>query len=306
MEINKLKTIGIVSDEDKLKLAAILFDEILPVKTEQKIPDSLLCKVPINYDVINSVIENDKKKYSKSDLKILTNEIFPSYFSKRKEIPESEVKDILRTVFQEGYNKAVNLQLLECSRQINRGKSIGVPIFNESILLNRLIEDYKENKTIDKVEIELVNAPIISVDSLDWKQISQAKEDPFFIQKVKRFSLFINSNYSGKDISFITDDLSIQVDDYQNACKKHGIKMLNGTLKTLSNSKSLFGTLGMVLCSIICKSPDVALMSGLIGGTLELANLSITIKERKDNFHSFINDSPISLIYEIEKLKKST
>jgi len=304
MEINKFKTVGIVADEDKFKLAAILFDEIIPINSEIKIPKNLLCKENIDFNKLNELMEYDKKKYKETDIKLLTDTILPNYFKYKKEIEKEKVKEILYSIFQEGYNKATNLKILEYSKQINNSNTIGIPIFNESILLNRIFEEYQEQQITDKIEVELLNAPIICIDSIEWQQISEAKNDQDFVQKVKRFGMFINTNYQGKSINYIADDLSLQVENYKNACKKHGIKMLNGTLKTLSNSKSLFGTLGLVLCSIIFKTPEMALATGVIGGTLELANLSVTIKEYRDSFHSFTKEAPISLIVDLEKLKK--
>ena len=92
-------------------------------------------------------------------------------------------------------------------------------------------------------------------------------------------------------MSFISDDLQIQTEDYKNACKKHGIDLVNGTLCIL------FG-------SIMLGTPTTAVMGGLIGVFLEIGKLGLNIKEHNDKFNSFVSDSPISLIVELEKIQK--
>ena len=306
MVINKFNTVGIVSDADKLKLAAILFDSIIPVGKEHNVPENLLSKIPIDYSVIEKVIEDDKKKHSEGDTRFLSDRILPEYFEKQNvtEIERAKVIEILENVFNEGFKKVGNLSILELSKQVNKDNNLGIPIFDETILLEKLLDDYKFQKSVNKLEIEIINAPVINTESLEWNQILQAKQDSDFINKVKRFGLFINKNYQGKDISFISDDLQIQTEDYKNACKKHGIDLVNGTIKSLTNSKSLFGTLGVVFGSIMLGTPGVAAIGGLVGGFLEIGKLGVNIKEHNDKFNSFVSDSPISLIVELEKMQK--
>ncbi|SHK64092.1 hypothetical protein SAMN04488007_3482 [Maribacter aquivivus] len=306
MIINKYNTVGIVSDADKLKLAAILFDSIIPIGKEHNIPEKLISKIPIDYSKVEKLIEIDKEKHGKGDITYLTDRILPEYFEKQNvtDIERDKVIEILENVFNEGYKKVGNLSVLELSKQVNKENNLGIPIFDESILLEKLIEDYKFQKSTNKLEIEIINAPVINTESLEWNQILQAKQDSDFIDKVKRFGLFINKNYQGKDISFISDDLQIQTEDYKNACKKHGIDLVNGTLKSLTNSKSLFGTLGIVFGSIMLGTPGVAAIGGLVGGFLEIGKLGVNIKEHNDKFNSFVSASPISLIVELEKMQK--
>jgi hypothetical protein len=177
MNIKTNKTIGIGATEEKLKLAAIFFDQVIPIQKENNIPKSLICQVPIDYDIVDKTLKNDKK-YTESDTQLLTENILPSYFNNRTEIFRDEVKEILYKVFNEGKNKAHNVAILEITRQVNTSSLLGIPIFNESILLNKLIEDYKYNHSHKKIEIELFNAPIIDVSTLDWLKIESAKKDP--------------------------------------------------------------------------------------------------------------------------------
>lgn len=122
---------------------------------------------------------------------------------------------------------------------------------------------------------------------------------------MKRFSVFINKNYKGRDIGFIIDDLTLQIEDYKNACSKHGIGLKNETFKSLASSKSLFGTLGVAFCAALAKMPEYGLITGVVGAALEVLNLRITVRQYQDKFETFVNKSPISLIFELDKMKTS-
>lgn len=306
MIINKNKTVGIGFDEERLKMAAIFYDKVIPVIEEIQVPDTLLSEIPIDLGQIQEVVKSDHPKYSKSDTDLLKEIIIPQYFKGNKYVTETQLREVLHTVFEESKSKRINLIILEISRQLQNKSAISIPIYNQSILLNKLLEDYKANQKTSRVEIELLNAPIINSKDISWAQIAEAKKDADFNIKVKRFGVFINKNYSGKDISFISDDLAIQIEDYKNACNKHGIELINGTLKSLSSSKSMFGTMGLVMCGIIANSPEASILTGVIGGILELTNVNVTIKENNDKFNSFIKESPLSLIVELNKMKNST
>ncbi|MGB0869628.1 MAG: hypothetical protein ACPGSD_08515 [Flavobacteriales bacterium] len=87
MIINKFNTVGIVSDADKLKLAAILFDSIIPVGKEHNVPENLISKIPIDYSVVEKVIEDDKKNIVKEIQGSYLTEYFLN-ISKNKMLPK--------------------------------------------------------------------------------------------------------------------------------------------------------------------------------------------------------------------------
>jgi hypothetical protein len=99
----------------------------------------------------------------------------------------------------------------------------------ETILHDNLENDYENKLSLGRVEVQIITAPIIVASELDWKQIAEAKKDADFNTKVKRFAVLANKNYKGSDIYFRVDDLSIQIQDYKDACNKHGIRLANDT-----------------------------------------------------------------------------
>lgn len=300
--ITKYQTVGITYDESKVKLASILFDKVYcPIKT-LRIPEELLLPFQIRKDDIDFVsqsLSNDKKS-----LELILEEFVNPHIKENFQVPKKIDLDAMYKTRDETKTQFFNALILEISKRMTSGNTLGIPLFNESIL-NYNFQPNNNNTVFEKVEVEIINNPIIDCSSLEWSHILDAKKDKDFVKKVKRFSIFINKNYTGKDLSYITDDLNMQLQDYREVCEKHGIKLKDETFKSLSNSKSLFGTLGITLLSMICEMPQYAIATASIGAILELANLKINLKNFQDQYESSINKSPIALIYEIEKMQKS-
>jgi len=303
MILEKYNTIGIASDENKLKLAAIFFDKIYNINKNIEIPKSLIVNSNIDTKQFELVAKKFQNSFESDYKNVFSEKLLPEYFKDNETVNRETVIEILTKVGNESKAKTFNLFAIEAAKQLSGQKNIAIPIFNETFLFDHLEKDYLNNLSQEKVEINIINAPVIIANDLDWKQIAEAKKDNDFNQKVKRFSVFINKNYKGKDLPYIIDDLSIQIEDYKSACAKHGIGLANETFKSLANSKSIFGTLGVAFCALLVKMPEYAILTSAVGAGLEVLNLKITVRQYEDKFESFVKESPISLIFEIDKMK---
>lgn len=313
MIIDNYQTVGIASEENKLKLAAIFFDKVYNIDKTIDVPANLTIGDKIDTNQFVGISQSIQSKFLNDYVKRINDKLTSKYFKIHTdkdgkslfEIDNNNLSEFENMIRNETLAKAYNLFAIETAKQLSvNDKNIGIPIFNETIFFDHLENDYINNLSQEKVEVSIINGPVISANELEWKQISEAKKDVDFNKKVKRFSVFINKNYKGRDLPYIVDDLSVQIEDYKNACSKHGIRLANETFKSLTNSKSLFGTLGATFLALIAKMPEYALVSGAVGASLEVLNLRITVRQYEDKFESFVKESPISLIFEIEKMKK--
>jgi hypothetical protein len=302
MTFEQYTTVGIGSDEVKLKLAAILFDKVYNVDKTIEVPRALLTKIPVKTDSFKEIAEDLKERLDTNYTNLLVNKLLPNYFESRAKISKNEVIEIIEQTIKETKAKVTNLFAIDVARQLTVQKTIGIPLFNETLLYDHLERDYFNDYTQEKVEIKMINAPIIVANDLEWAQIVEAKKDRDFNMKVRRFSLFINKNYAGRDLHYIIDDLSIQIEEYKEACNKHGIKLREETIKTLANSKTYFGTLGLAFCALLARMPEYTLVTTAVGTVLEIVNIYISIKQYEDKFESFLKDSPISLFFELDKM----
>lgn len=300
--ITKYQTVGITYDESKIKLAAILFDKVYCPLNNIYIPEDLIIPFRLKKDDIDFV--SDSLAVDTNSIQILKEKYIDPFVNEDSIVEKSRVVDAMHKTREETKNQFFNALILEVSHQITKNNTLGIPLVNDSILNYNFRQCSAVNELFDKVEVEIINNPVIDCSNLDWKHIVEVKQDPDFTQKVKRFSVFVNRNYTGKDLSFITDDLNIQLDDYKRVCKKHGIKFTFETVKTLSNSKSLFGTFAVSLLSMLAHMPQYAIATGTVGAALELVNLKINLKQYKDQHEASIKNSPIALIYDIEKMQK--
>lgn len=334
MILNNISTIGIASNSEKLKLAALLFDEIIPLTTTEDIdiiPKELMFPFIQNLEELNNIVKTHNRDHNDAINKVIVQNIKSystnpkraiqlanngkeieslilnlTHWSDIKEKYENEfISQVMNSLRIDLINEDINRKnyiLNSYANKLSTKKMHAIPVFEE-------LEFPKPkpifNNSVEKIEIKFINAPLINVDDLTWDQIAEAKKDSEFNLKLKRFSLFINKNYSGKDISYIIDDLNIQIEEYKEACGKHGLSLVNTAYKSLTNSKSLFGTLGLVLCSCLFKTPEFALTSGAIGAFLELANFSIEVTKSRNEFDEFVNKNPFSLLFEIDKMKNS-
>ncbi|GEO09509.1 hypothetical protein [Segetibacter aerophilus] len=293
MFLEKYQTIGVASDEAKLKLAAILFDKVCCTVKDIPVPKNLQAPFLLDDKELDTIHSHISNQIEKGFMDVYRERFMDKYVKKEQTISRDKVIEHMEAFATEPVSKFRNLIVVEASKKLFGNKTLPIPIFNQTIFQDYLENDYRNQLMLDKVEVEIINAPIIVASELQWSQISEAKKDSDFNKKVKRFSLFINKNYKGKDISFIIDDLSIQIEDYKEACNKHGIRLANETFKSLSTSKSLFGTVAVVLCSLLLKMPEYAIVSGLAGASLELLNLKVTVNQFTDNFETFVSQSPI-------------
>jgi hypothetical protein len=304
MILEQYNTVGIGSDEVKLKLAAIFFDKIYNISKDIEVPQSLLVSSNIDVKKFVPISKSLQAKMDTDYKHIFSEQVVSKYFKEKDEVNRETVIEILTKMGEEARAKANNLFSIEAAKQLSHNKTIGIPIFNETIFKDHLENDYQNNISQEKVEIKIINAPVIIASELKWDQIAEAKKDIDFNNKVKRFGVFINKNYKGREIPYIIDDLSIQIEDYKSACNKHGIGLANETYKSLANSKSIVGTLGITLCALLVKMPEYAILTSTIGAGLEILNLGITVRQYEDKFESFVKESPMSLIFEIDKLNK--
>lgn len=268
-------TVGIVFYKDHVKLAAILFDYIACWESDKIIPEDIRYQLKYSADIQHR-LEPIQEEYVEDCL---------------MQEDKKRVNDFL------GYYS--NEYIFEKLGAIQGHKVIPIPIFHPIGFYTPTNKNQVQSK---QVEIELINAPVINTEGVEWNQILDAKKDKDFKRKVRSFSLFINENYKDQSIEYITESLYFKVEEYKEALNKHGFTYGNSVIKEVVNSKSLWGTTTLVLLSSIMASPGFALTTGIIGGMIELGNLSMKISEMERSLDELQNQSDLSLILEIEKM----
>lgn len=106
------------------------------------------------------------------------------------------------------------------------------------------IEDLnKEYKAGDHSIIiaALADLPVPDEQSLSWEQVLEFRRDHSCFLKYKRLAHWLDANMPDFSLSYVRDELTIRLADYDIALKKHGVKTVLGTLTSLVDSRALLG-----------------------------------------------------------------
>jgi len=277
-------TLAIFESIEDIKLAAILFDKILPLGSTEGIPETLLYT---DYSIAKTPGEYLVASNARVQQTLIRNGMNPEEVS----VPMNVM------------NGATNEIMLEILSSIDTNKFTPIPSFKNVDDFNSFVQFPNSGKT-KQVDLELINAPVIITDQIEWKQITESKEDVDFQKKVRNFSLFINENYNQKDENYIKDSLAKKVEDYKEILGKHGYEYGTGAIKEILNSKSLWGTAALTLLASFVTTPAFTMVLGLVGGVIELGGISMKISEKELEISDYMKNSEIAMLIEMEKMAK--
>jgi hypothetical protein len=108
----------------------------------------------------------------------------------------------------------------------------------------------------------LQDVPVPVERELDWQQIEHFRNDREMCAAFRRFSHWLDKEMAGKSQSFIADELSIRLEHYREALRKHGIATALGVLSTTLDSKVLLGGSATVASLSYAGEPSWALAAG--------------------------------------------
>lgn len=169
-----------------------------------------------------------------------------------------------------------------------RGKSC-VPVYTDP---NALKDVNAKGGQTAVLEFKVLQAPVIDVANLQWSNIMEIRSDEESRKKLRRFRLMLHQDFDGKSAAFIQDSLLTQLDDYRNACKKHGLGLISTITSELLSSNSLLTSAGMALAAILTGDPKLAAI-GAAPLTVEIGKIAIEITKHELNADQ-PSDNPIA------------
>ena len=235
------------------KFAALFFDKVCPHTSAKKVPADIRLSAPIDADVA------DKK------------------FQKNLEFTLTQTTDPDETLCL-----IDNLNTLDSLNAFADAGIYAVPLFRESHIFQSFISPGKENA----IEVCISEIPIVDERNLTWEQVVEVRSDLESQKKLRKFRLFLANNYHGKSSEYVKDSLLTLLDDYESACKKHGLELILSTISNVLNSKSLIASLSVSAAGLLLGEPTVAATSVLAGSVIEIGKAFIQIAEKKIAFRS--------------------
>ena len=137
------------------------------------------------------------------------------------------------------------------------------------------------------LNVSLKGIQLIDAKSASWEQIMEIRSDLESQKALRNLRLFINENYIGKSTSYIMDDISKRIDDYEMASKKHGFEFVTSVLGVLLDSKNIQSSIAAGLATGFLGGIEIGIGTAcaleLGKGTLEIAKKFYPIKSFKEN-----------------------
>lgn len=149
--------------------------------------------------------------------------------------------------------------------------------------------------------VSLCSIPLINVNAAPWEQIIQLRSDREARARLQRLRAFAHTNYQGKPISFIEDDLSARIYEYELESNKHGFELVTGSLSTLLDSTNLQATAGATLAAAIVGGPITAASAA---ACIEVGKFSLEFAKRRRTMADWSRSHPLAYLIEARNLNK--
>lgn len=153
------------------------------------------------------------------------------------------------------------------------------------------------------ISLTLSNINLIDTSKVKWEQIIEYRKDVEAKKKIRNLRLFLHTNYQGKSLAFIEDDLGKRLDEYYNTCKDWGFETLASTISVIMDSENLVPLIAGSSSATLFGGPVAGLA---VGGGILLANISLNITKRKHAFNKFKRDHELAYIIEAKKRFEKT
>jgi len=145
--------------------------------------------------------------------------------------------------------------------------------------------------------LSLTRIPLIDLANVEWVQILQIRCDDEARRKLQRLRAFVVQEYAGKSVSFIEDDLGRRLWDYEIAAKKHGFKMITGSISALLDAKTLQ--------SAVCAGVAAALFGGATvgvgtGAVVEVGKVALELKTRRREMLDWKSSHELAYIIDVQ------
>ncbi|MHC4519155.1 MAG: hypothetical protein ACYTAS_11230 [Planctomycetota bacterium] len=246
-----------------LKQAALFFERVLPLHSAGDVPSE------VRFDQ-SGLLESDQFAAMMQE----------SISTMRRLREVGQVAGSEEELAELGLHEFHNRLMRHYHSALTRASARSVPLFHSVSEFEGSLSQGEE----EAIEIKLVRAPLIDTSGVEWDQVIDIRRDGDFTRKLRRFRLFINDNYQGKEPSYIRDSLLQKMEDYEDACRKHGLKLTVSTLSKVLNSRSLLGSLGLSATAILLGNPAVATAGVLSGAAIEIGKIyAFTLPKRRSN-----------------------
>lgn len=224
------------------KTSALCFDRVWSI--DYDMPDSIRFFTDTPYEIQLTFLEGmqnvifHKQNDPESDLTMCqVTEIFIEMIKLNNSINTERMKPFYKPF------KIIPFQMELMSRSVcktikeKHGFNV-LPLYSNKISLNTEYQPGTESSIVTLInELEVVDE-----EETSWEQVLEFRADNEARRKYRRFIHWLNNEMLNRPIQAIIDEINIRLEDYQWAIRKHGFSMITGTLSSILNTKTLFGS----------------------------------------------------------------
>lgn len=285
----------------KQKTAALCYDRVWSevdryCSAEENMPDSIRCFGGTPFEAeVDGVLDSfremkmfEGRKHSlDSDRKIRGLLALARFSSLRKSILD-------RLGLPDKLDDAEKRAAIDSiSREVSKSFSTehGIPMVPIYEFTESRDCEYQEGDR-EAVVTTVSSLEIVDEEALKWEEVLEFRADEENKRKYKRFLHWLDKEMVSKSKSFVEDEISIRLEDYEKALKKHGIKTVVGEVSEVLAGGGLIAALS---------EPKYGLLTV---GALTIGKLVIKIAKVLLDYDDVEKgpNSEISWVYEVRKL----
>lgn len=147
--------------------------------------------------------------------------------------------------------------------------------------------------------ITLSKLNLIDASQAEWRQIIELRKDIESHRKLARLRLFIHKNYVDCSFSYIEDDLSQRIEDYERVTRKFGLKTTLSSLSLLLDAKALQASAGAGLVAGLFGGPLVGLSAA---AAIEIGKIAVNLAEKHHDFKDWQSGHELAFIFDTKKV----
>ncbi|MBW2570127.1 MAG: hypothetical protein JRE47_12380, partial [Deltaproteobacteria bacterium] len=241
---------------------------------------------------------------TKGEVGIFARKLFLYCHSQGKRPHPSMVELIKEKFLFEGLSPETNLHIAENkSIAIAYARECGIPVVPVFHTKEEGAKILHKPGDASVLITTLSDLAVVDEEKLVWEQVKQFREDKDALSKFRRLIHWLDADMINKPQSFVSDEISSRLNEYEWALKKHGIITLLGTITDALDGNFLVGASATGAFLTLLERPGLA---ALAATGLVLTKAVVAISERLVELEDIRRgpNSEIAFIQEVSKLTK--
>jgi hypothetical protein len=291
-----------------LKQAALYFDRVIPVafKSLRRREQGVYFEVPepVPFELFGEVVfgPNPPDIFARIDpagtylhaWDEFMKRIGPSRTSRHSSSMEDDYVDV-----EYLYLNNITLSNGTSIRQEFRNLAQSLRIEFASVLLSPHHEQDKDDITFPEyLAVSLSEIPLVDTSQAEWGQIIELRRDSESQNRLRNLRLFLYTNYQGKSVDYIQDDLGKRLHEYELARRKFGFEIVTSCFSTLLESKNIYTAIAGGFVAGLVGGISAAATAGVI---IEVGKVALEFAKRRYQLKDMTQNHELAFVIEAKK-----